>query len=101
MERARVNGVELEYEVKGSGEPVLCLHGSHIARSFLPLLSQPSLTEKYTLIRYHRRGFLGSTPARGPVSIKDQATDVRALLEYLHMSSAHIVGHSYGGAIAL
>ncbi len=101
MERARVNGVELEFEVKGSGEPVLFIHGSHIARSFLPLLSQPSLTEKYKLIRYHRRGFLGSTPARGPMSIQDQAADARALLEYLHMSPAHIVGHSYGGAIAL
>jgi benzoate-CoA ligase family protein len=101
MERARVNGVELEYELKGSGEPVLLIHGSHICRSFLPLLAQPSLTEKYTLIRYHRRGFLGSTPARGPMSIKDQAADARALLEYLHMSPAHIVGHSYGGSIAL
>jgi len=101
MERARVNGVELEYELKGSGEPVLLIHGSHICRSFLPLLAQPSLTEKYTLIRYHRRGFLGSTPARGPLSIKDQAADARALLEYLHMSLAHIVGHSYGGSIAL
>ena len=101
MERARVNGVELECELKGSGEPVLLIHGSHICRSFLPLLAQPSLTEKYTLIRYHRRGFLGSTPARGPMSIKDQAADARALLEYLHMSPAHIVGHSYGGSIAL
>ena len=58
MERARVNGVELEYELKGSGEPLLLIHGSHIARSFLPLLAQPSLTEKYTLIR------LPSTPQR-------------------------------------
>jgi benzoate-CoA ligase family protein len=101
MERATVNGVELEYELKGSGEPVLLIHGSHIARSFLTLLTQPSLAEKYTLIRYHRRGFLGSSPARGPVSIKDQAADARALLEYLHMSPAHVVGHSYGGSIAL
>jgi acyl-coenzyme A synthetase/AMP-(fatty) acid ligase/pimeloyl-ACP methyl ester carboxylesterase len=101
MERARVNGVVLEYELKGSGEPVLLIHGSHICRSFLPLLAQPLLTEKYTLIRYHRRGFLGSTPARGPISIKDQAADARALLEYLHVSPAHIVGHSYGGSIAL
>lgn len=101
MERARVNGVELEYELKGSGEPVLLIHGSHIARSFLPLLAQPSLTKKYTLIRYHRRGFLGSSPARGSVSVKDQATDARALLEHLHMSRAHVVGHSYGGAIVL
>jgi benzoate-CoA ligase len=101
MERARVNGVELEYELKGSGEPVLLIHGSHIARSYLPLLAQPALTERYTLIRYHRRGFLGSSPARGPVSIKDQAADARALLDYLHLSPAHIVGHSYGGSIAL
>ncbi len=35
------------------------------------------------------------------MSIKDQAADARALLEYLHMSPAHIVGHSYGGSIAL
>jgi hypothetical protein len=88
MERASVNGVELEYELKGSGEPVLLIHGSHIGRSFLPLLAQPSLLEKYTLIRYHRRGFLDSAPARGPVSIKDQAADARALLEHLHMSRA-------------
>ncbi len=101
MERAKVNGAELEYELKGLGEPVLLIHGSHIGLSFLPLLSQPSLTEKYTLIRYHRRGFLGSSPARRSMSIKDQAADARALLEYLHMSPAHVVGHSYGGAIAL
>ena len=101
MERATVNGVELEYELKGSGEPLLLIHGSHIARSFLPLLTQSALTEKYTLIRYHRRGFLGSSPARGPVSIKDQAADARALLDYLHLSPAHVVGHSYGGSIAL
>jgi benzoate-CoA ligase family protein len=101
MERARVNGVELEYELKGSGEPVLLIHGSHICRSFLPLLAQSALTERYTLIRYHRRGFLGSSPARGLVSIREQAADAHALLEYLHMSPAHIVGHSYGGSIAL
>ena len=101
MERARVNGVQLEYELKGSGEPVLLIHGSHVGRSFLPLLAQPSLAEKYTLIRYHRRGFLDSAPARGPVSIKDQAADARALLDHLHMSRAHVVGHSFGGAIAL
>jgi benzoate-CoA ligase family protein len=101
MERARVNGVQLEYELKGSGEPVLLIHGSHIGRSFLPLLAQPSLTEKYTLIRYHRRGFLDSPPARGPVSIKDQAADARALLEHLRVPRAHVVGHSFGGAIAL
>ena len=49
MERARVNGVELEYETRGTGEPVLLIHGSHIGGSFVPVLAQPSLTYGYML----------------------------------------------------
>jgi benzoate-CoA ligase len=101
MERARVNGVELEYELKGSGEPVLLIHGSHLCRSFLVFFAQAALTERYTLIRYHRRGFLGSSPGSGVASVKDQAADARALLEHLQIPRAHVVGHSYGGSIAL
>lgn len=95
MQRAPVGGgVELEYESKGHGEPVLLIHGSHIARSFLELAAQPALTARYTLIRYHRRGHLGSTPPEGPVSIADQAGDARALLDHLGVERAHVVGHS-------
>jgi benzoate-CoA ligase family protein len=101
MERARVNGTELEYEIRGEGEPVLLIHGSHIGGSFVPLMAQPSLTDEYKLIRYHRRGFLGSSPAEGPMSIKEQADDARALLEHLGLRPAHVVAHSYGGPIAL
>lgn len=101
MDTARVNGVELEYEVRGAGEPVLLIHGSHIARSYLPLVAQRDLAERYTLVRYHRRGFLGSSAVQGPVSIVDQAADARALLQHLDIRRAHIVGHSYGGPIAL
>ncbi len=101
MRRAPVNGVELEYEVRGTGEPVLLVHGSHIGGSFVPLMAQRVLTDRYTLIRYHRRGFLGSSPAIPPVSIAQQADDCRALLEHLEVGPAHVVGHSYGGPIAL
>ncbi|MBV8990686.1 MAG: alpha/beta fold hydrolase, partial [Solirubrobacterales bacterium] len=101
MERAQVNGVELEYELKGAGDPVLLIHGSHIAGSFMPLLAQPSMSDGYMLIRYHRRGFYDSAPATGPVSMSDQAADAEALLEHLGVPAAHVVGHSYGGAIAL
>ena len=101
MERARVNGAELEYEIAGEGEPVLLIHGSHIGGSFIPLMAQTALTGEYKLIRYHRRGFLGSSPAEEPMSIKDQAADARALLKYLNMRPAHMVAHSYGGPIAL
>jgi len=38
MNRAQINGRPLEYEVRGAGEPVVPVHGSHIADAFAPLL---------------------------------------------------------------
>jgi pimeloyl-ACP methyl ester carboxylesterase len=100
MKRAPVIGGELEYEVRGDGKPVLLIHGSHIAGALLPLMSEPSL-ENYRLIRYHRRGFVGSTKHDSPCSLERQAADALALLRYLGVKRAHIAGHSYGGVIAM
>jgi pimeloyl-ACP methyl ester carboxylesterase len=98
MERAHINGIELEYEVVGSGEPVLLID-MLLADCFLPLLSEPALAERYQLIRYHKRGWVGSTHTPPPVSIGDQAADAAALLDHLGVRHAHIVGHSTGAAI--
>jgi pimeloyl-ACP methyl ester carboxylesterase len=76
-------------------------HGSHIADAFAPLLLEPVLTERYQLALYHRRGFAGSTHPNGPLSIAQQAADCRAFMGQVGLQCAHIVGHSYGGAIAL
>jgi pimeloyl-ACP methyl ester carboxylesterase len=91
---------ELEYETSGDGETVLFIHGAHIADSYLPLMAEPALAQHH-LIRYHRRGFAGSKPHAGPFSIPDQARDALRLLERLGTTQAHLVGHSYGGCIAL
>ncbi len=82
MQSVRVNGVVLEYEVTGSGEPLLLI-SPVIADGFLPLLSDPALADRYQLIRYHKRGWLGSTHTPPPVSIADHAADAAALLEHL------------------
>lgn len=102
MKRASVPGGELEYEVRGDGEPVLLIHGSLIAASFLPVMDEDALDD-FRLIRYHRRGYAGSTAAEGPPStyIEQAAADAAALLEHLGVKRAHVVGHSYGGVIAL
>jgi len=101
MERADVNGITLEYEVQGSGEPVVLIHGSHIADTFATLMAEPALRDHFSLIRYHRRGFAGSSRADAPLPISRQAADCLALLRQLGVQRAHLVGHSYGGAIAL
>jgi pimeloyl-ACP methyl ester carboxylesterase len=98
MDRAKVNGVELEYEVRGAGEPVLLID-MLIADCFVPLLPEPALAHRYQLIRYHKRGWVGSTHTPPPMSIAEHATDAAALLEYLGVRRAHIVGHSTGASI--
>jgi pimeloyl-ACP methyl ester carboxylesterase len=77
------------------------VHGSIIADAFVPLLRQPTLAGSYRLVSYHRRGFAGSTHPDRPFSIAEQAADCRVLLRTLGIDRAHVVGHSYGGVIAL
>src|SRR3954466_15145838 len=99
MERTTVNGVELEYEVVGSGEPVLLI-SPVLADGFLPLLGEPALADRYQLIRYHKREWVGSTRTVPPVSVGTHASDARALLEHLGTPRAHVAGHSSGAAVA-
>jgi pimeloyl-ACP methyl ester carboxylesterase len=100
MERARVDGAELEFEVTGTGDPVLLIHGAFLAEAYAPLCAEPALTG-HCLVRYHRRGYAGSSPVTAPFTLGQQAADCRALLEHLGIERAHVVGHSSGGAIAL
>lgn len=100
MQHARVNGVDLEYEVAGSGEPVLLI-SPVVADGFLPLVSERALAARYQLITYHKRGWAGSTHTPPPVSIADHAADAAGLLEHLGVSRAHVAGHSSGAAVAL
>lgn len=100
MQQARVNGVELEYEVTGSGEPVLLI-SPVVADGFLPLVAERALAGRYRLITYHKRGWVGSTHTPPPVTVVDHALDAAALLEHLGVRRAHIAGHSSGAAVAL
>jgi pimeloyl-ACP methyl ester carboxylesterase len=99
MKIAKVNGVELEFEVSGSGEPLLFI-SSVLADGFTPLLSEPTLAGRYQLISYHRRGWVGSTTLATSVTVADHATDAAALLEYLGVPRAHVAGHSTGAVVA-
>jgi pimeloyl-ACP methyl ester carboxylesterase len=102
MDKAKVNGTVLEYEVKGSGEPVLLIGTGPFADSFLPLLSQDPLAGGYRLIRYRQRGQTsGLVGGSGPVSFATHAADAAALLTHLGIERAHVGGHSTGATIAL
>jgi pimeloyl-ACP methyl ester carboxylesterase len=100
MAQARVDGLTLEYEVRGEGEPVLLIHAALCTHWFAPLLGEPALG-RFKLIRYDRAGYSGSGKIAGPVSIAEHARHADALLGRLGIETAHVVGHSSGGNIAL
>jgi pimeloyl-ACP methyl ester carboxylesterase len=101
MERVSVNGAELEVAVQGSGETIVFIHGAGFADSYLPLAIDPAVRDHYRTVRYRRRGFGGSSPVDGAMPVAAHASDCGALLAALDVAKAHVVGHSYGGAVAL
>jgi pimeloyl-ACP methyl ester carboxylesterase len=101
MNRALLGAIELEYELCGDGEPVLFIHPGIFADWFTPLFEESVLNSRYRLVHYHRVGCAGSSRLAGPVSLSQQAAHGRSLLERLGISSAHVVGHSSSGNIAL
>jgi pimeloyl-ACP methyl ester carboxylesterase len=100
LKRMKVNGGEIEYEVVGTGEPVLMIHGTGVAATFYNVLTEPAMAG-YRMIRMHRRGFAGSSRTPVPFTLKDHAADAKALLTGLGVGRAHIVGHSVGGMVTL
>src|SRR5688500_6045614 len=83
METARLNGIEVEYDTTGSGDPVLLIGTGPIADSFLPFLSQKTLVERYRLIMYRQRRMRNGAPGPVPVSFEQHAADAAALLDHL------------------
>ena len=102
MERASVEpGVELEYTVRGRGEPVVLVHAGLFAHWFKPLLEESALSGRYRVVSFHRVGYAGSSRVAGPLSLARQAQHVAALMRHLGIERAHVVGHSSGANIAL
>ena len=101
MKLAAIDGFEVEYELRGSGEPVVVIHWGVSARWAEPLLAEPILAERYRVLRYHRVGFGGSSRVEGPICMADHAEHCRLLLQQLGIERAHVVGHSSSALIAL
>ncbi len=102
MECLRIDDAQIEYEVRGQGEPVLLIHLSVVADGLAhPLFARPEIAARYQLIHFHRRGYGGSTLGSVPLTVAREAADAAALLRHLGVRRAHIAGHSFGGQIAL
>jgi 3-oxoadipate enol-lactonase len=99
--RAPVEGIELAYELRGSGEPVVLIHWGVASAFAAPLLDEPALAGSYQLLTYARAGFGGSDRIEGRLTIADHARHCALLMQYLGIERAHVAGHSSSATIAL
>jgi 3-oxoadipate enol-lactonase len=97
---AEANGARLYYEVYGEGEPLLLIAGSCV--NHLWYAKQiPVYAEEFQVIAFDNRGMgQSSLPEGVDQTIALLADDAAALLDALGVDSAHVYGHSMGGAIA-
>jgi 3-oxoadipate enol-lactonase len=95
---AEVNGTSLYYEIVGSGHPLVLIHGFGLDTRMWDDQFE-AFAQHYRVVRYDMRGY-GKTapPADEGYSHTD---DLKALLEYLRIDRAHILGQSRGGAVAI
>lgn len=99
MSFAFVNGINISYEIKGSGFPLLFVHGFGSKKE----IWKPQVTElskKYTTITFDIRG-TGKTDRPNYLYTMDMfVEDIKGLLNELGLDSIHLIGRSFGGMIA-
>lgn len=97
---ASINDVRIWYAVYGHGEPVILVHGG-LANSNYWGNQVPVLAKQYRVIVMDSRGHGRSTRNRQPYSYDLMASDVLALMDFLKIKKAALIGWSDGAIIGL
>ncbi len=99
MPLAKLNGININYQVEGQGEPLVMIMGFTAGR--IGLMSQIRFFRKYyRVITFDNRGVGKSDKPPGPYSTRMMADDTVKLMDLLGIEKAHILGISMGGMIA-
>ncbi len=98
---APVNGLKMYYEVHGSGDPVVLLHGAFmtITNNWTGWIGELSKTRKVIAVELQGHGRTADIDR--DISSANLADDVAALLDYLKIPRADVIGYSMGGGVAL
>ncbi|MEE8435521.1 MAG: alpha/beta hydrolase [bacterium] len=101
MSKITVNGISVHYTDTGSGEPVVLVHSGGNSSGQWRGVAE-ALENRFRLLAIDLPGHGKTRPWAGPApaGLDDLATPVLALAE-AHGGSAHLVGHSFGGGVAL
>jgi pimeloyl-ACP methyl ester carboxylesterase len=97
---AEVNGVDLYFEVHGTGRPLVLLHGGlGSGEMFGPTL--PQLAERHQVILPDLQGHGRTADIDRPIDIRLMADDIAAFIDHLELDKPDVAGYSLGGGVAL
>ncbi len=98
---ASVDGLKMYYEVHGSGDPVVLLHGAFmtITNNWSGWIGELSKSRKVIAVEMQGHGRTADIPR--DITAENLADDVAALLDYLRIPRADLIGYSMGGGVAL
>jgi 3-oxoadipate enol-lactonase len=100
MPTIKVNDINIYYEIKGEGEPLVLIAGLGTDLTiYEPIIRR--LTLKYRIIAFDNRGVGRTDKPDIPYTIEMMANDTASLLKALDIKQAHVLGISMGGRIAL
>ena len=96
---ADVNGINLYYEIHGTGRPLVLLHGGlGSGEMFGPALGR--LAEAHQVIAVDLQGHGRTADVDRPIRIETMADDIAALIDHLRLGAVDAVGYSLGGGVA-
>lgn len=99
MPIVKVNGININYEVEGQGEPLVMIMG--VAATRIAWIFQTAAFKKrYQVVTFDNRGVGASDKPPGDYTIRMMADDTVGLMDNLGIDKAHILGVSMGGMIA-
>ena len=98
---APVNGLKMYYEIHGSGEPVVLLHGAFMALTdeWVEWINELAKTRKVIAIEMQGHG--RTADIKRDMTVENLSDDIAALLDHLKIERADIIGYSLGGCVAL
>lgn len=96
-----VNGVKMYYEIHGKGEPVVLLHGSFmtITSNWQEMIA--ALEKSRQVIAVEMQGHGRTADINRDFSYANLADDIAAMLDYLKIGKADLIGYSMGGGVAM
>jgi pimeloyl-ACP methyl ester carboxylesterase len=97
---ARINGLEIYYEVHGTGKPLVLLHGGYGSTGMFSQI-MGKLSENRRVIAVDLQGHGRTAITDRPMTLDALADDVAELVHHLEYESADIMGYSLGGMVAL